>query len=147
MKKIIILLLALSLIYDVAYASYEVKGKGISSTVYSDGKCQTSKSQDEVIYIVDLDNKKVTRTAVLNAGIKDGTLAGMQADNTVYNIVHDDKLLMVMSKKNQNQRIVKAIGMAGLGDGFETIVIGEDFIDTANSKFDYFVLYHYKRTQ
>lgn len=144
MKRIFIIALFFSLFCNVAIASYEVKGKGISSSMYSDGKCETNKSRDEATYIVDLDSKTITRTSVLNADIKDGPFAGLQSDNTVYHIVYNDISSVCMTEANKGKRIIKAIGQAGLGDGFETIVIGEDFIDTCNSKFDYFMLYHYK---
>lgn len=130
------------------FASYEVKGEGVSSVVYGGGKAITSKSADQVVYVVDLENKKVIRTGVFNAGIKEGALAGLQADNTEYQIVYDVKEdLVTRDRSVKPQHIIKAIGQTGALDGFETIVIGDDFITTSNSKFDYFVLYYYKRTQ
>ncbi len=148
MKYIIYLLIIISLTYSTVFASYEVKGKGVSYVMYSGGKATTSKSADEVVYVVDLDGKTVTRTGVFNAGIKEGVLAGLQADNTVYRIVYDqDKDLITRGRNEKSQRIIKAIGQTGALDGYETIVIGEDFITTSNSKFDYFVLYYYKRIQ
>lgn len=147
-RYIICLFFIISLAYSNAFASYEVKGKGVSYVVYSGGKATTSKSADEVVYVVDLDGKTVTRTGVFNAGIKEGVLAGLQADNTVYRIVYDqDKDLITRGRNEKSQHIIKAIGQTGTLDGYETIVIGDDFITTSNSKFDYFVLYYYKRIQ
>ncbi len=118
---------------------FEVKGKSVNSIVYSHGKITKSSGGDEVIYLVDIPSKTVTRTAVLNSGIKEVPLAGLQSDNTVYSILHDEPNWI------SGQRHIKAFGKAGLTDGYETIVIGEDFIVTSNSKADYFVLYYYKR--
>jgi hypothetical protein len=85
---------------------------------------------------------------VFNAGIKEGALAGLQADNTEYQIVYDIKEDMITRDEGgKPQHVIKAIGQTGALDGYETIVIGDDFITTSNSKFDYFVLYYYKRTQ
>ena len=77
-----------------------------------------------------------------------GIGAGLQTDNTVYDIVYDREMTMLdlMQKDvKKPQRVIKAIGRAGSIDGFGTVVIGEDFIITSSSKFDYFVLYYYKR--
>ena len=134
------------LLQGTANASFEVKAKGTSSVVWTGGKAMVEKSNDEVIYLVDPENKKITRPAVLNAGIKEGPLSGLQSDNTVYTIVHDaDTLVTRKDATKRNQRIIKAIGQAGSTDGFETVVIGEDFVTTSSSKWDYFVLYFYKR--
>lgn len=147
MNKVISLILVIMLNCSTVMASYEVKGKAVSSTMYSEGICKTDKSKDEVTYMIDLDNNKITRTSVFNADIKDGPFAGMQPDNTVYHIVYNEVPFITQGESNRGKTLIKAIGQTGAGDGFETIVIGEDFIDTCNSKFDYFMLYHYKRTQ
>lgn len=148
MKYIVCLFIVVLLTCSMAFAApYEVKGQGVTSVVYSEGKAITNKSTDEVVYVVDLENKKITRTGVFNAGIKEGPLAGLQADNTVYQIVYNEDTLMTGRKKEGIQPLIKAMGQTGMGDGYETIVIGKDFITTSNSKFDYFVLYYYKRTQ
>lgn len=147
-KYIICLFFIISLTYSNAFAAYQVKGKGISSVMYYGGKAETSKSSDEVVYIVDLEGKTVTRTGVFNSGIKEGVFAGLQADNTVYQIVYNKEDDLITRGKNEKpQHIIKAIGKTGALDGYETIVIGDDFITTSNSKFDYFVLYYYKRIQ
>lgn len=92
--------------------------------------------------------KKLSEQEFFNAGIKEGALAGLQADNTEYKIVYDVKEDLVTRDRNAKpQHIIKAIGQTEALDGYETIVIGDDFITTSNSKFDYFVLYYYKRTQ
>lgn len=149
MRKLIMCFIFVnSLICSIAFAAYPVKGKGISSVFYGGGKAETSKCNDEVVYVVDLEQKKVTRTAIVNADIKEEPFSGLQTDNTEYQIVYVDNTLITRDEDKGNlQHIIKAIGQTGSGDGIETIVIGEDFIMTSNSKFDYFVLYYYKRVQ
>ena len=148
MKYITCLFFIILLTCSTAFASYEIKGQGITSIVYSGGKAITSKSADEVVYVVDLENKKVTRIGVFNAGIKEGVFAGLQTDNTEYQIIYDvQEDLITRDRSAKPQHIIKAIGQTGALDGYETIVIGDDFITTSNSKYDYFVLYYYKRTQ
>ena len=149
MDKIItsvsLLLLSWILMLPVEAVAFEVKGKGVSSVVWLGGKANVSKCTDEVIYDVDPDNKTITRTAISNNDLKDNPLSGLQSDNTKYKIIYDSETLITRPKAKQGQRVIKAIGQAGMGDGFETIVIGEDFITTSSSKWDYFVLYYYDR--
>ena len=123
-----------------SYQVFEVKGKCINSIVYSKGKITKSSGGDQVTYVVDIPSKTVTRTAVFNSGFKEGPFAGLQVDNTIYTIVLDEPENWL-----SKQRHIKAFGRTGALDGYETIVIGEDFIITSNSKEDYFVLYYYKR--
>ncbi|MCG2713435.1 MAG: hypothetical protein L6308_01125 [Candidatus Omnitrophica bacterium] len=149
MKRYILCLCIILSTYSTAFASYVVKGKGITSVMYIGGKAETSKCNDEVVYVVDLENKIVTRTGVFNADIKEGPVAGLQTDNTVYQIVYDVKEDAILRDKERSkpQHIIKAIGKCGFLEGYETIVIGDDFISTSKSAFDYFMLYYYKRIQ
>ena len=119
---------------------FEVKGRSKNSVMYREGKIEKNAGGDEVTYSVDRPNKKVIRTAVFNAGIKEGVGAGLQSDNTIYSIVYDEDEALT------GKHIIKAIGQAGMGDGFEMIVIDDKNITTSNSKFDYFMLYFYERT-
>ena len=48
--------------------------------------------------------------------------------------------------KRTHQRMIKGFGQVALG-GYEIVVIGDDFITTAKSAMDYFVLYYYKRVE
>lgn len=118
---------------------FEVKGVSKNAIMYREGKIEKISGGDEVTYSVDRPNKKVIRTAVFNAGIKEGILAGLQSDHTIYSIVYDE------DDPFMGKHIIKAIGQAGIGDGFETIVIDDKNITTLNSKFDYFIFYFYER--
>lgn len=132
--------------------AFEVKGKAISTTFCAQGHCETDTCSDEVIYEVNLENSTITRKAVLNKGktVQGTGFGGLQADNTVYNIVYNDKTLIAQKDNSGKsapnmQQIIKAIGKTGTIDGFETVIIGEDFIHTSRSSADYFVIYYYKR--
>ena len=133
----------------MAYA-FEVKAKATSFTLCVAGQCEVSNNNDEVIYEVDEEKSVVIRKAVINASIKDPALGGgLQSDNTSYQIVYDQQTSIVPRKNTKPvlQRIIKAIGQAGMLDGFETIVIGEDFVITSRSTANYFVIYQYKRLE
>lgn len=119
---------------------FEVKGTILDSTFYRHGKTEKDKPGGEVVYQVNVPEKTVVRTAVYNATLPPNEGGGLQSDNTVYTIVHD--LVDLIS----HQRLIKAVGQTALLDGYETIVIGEDFITTSRSSGDYFTLYYYKRT-
>lgn len=123
---------------------FEVKATAVDSVFYRMGKIERDRSGDEVVYQVNLPQKTITRTAVYNKSVKEqmpgSSLGGLESDNTVYQIVHDGIDLAT------HQRLLKAIGQAGSMDGYETVVVGEDFATTSRSAGDYFVLYSYKRT-
>lgn len=121
---------------------FEVRATAVDSTLYRRGKIDRDKPGDEVTYLVKLPEKTVTRTAVYNKNLPKESGGGLQSDNTVYTVIHDaaDPLL-------EGQRIIKAVGQTGSLDGYETVVIGEDFVTTSRSSADYFVLYTYKRTE
>ncbi len=119
---------------------FEAKGTITDSTFYRSGKIEKDKPGGEVVYQVNVPKRIVTRIAVYNTTLPQDQGGGLQSDNTVYNIAHD--FVDVVS----GQRLIKAVGQTGIMDGYETIVIGEDFITTSRSSSDYFVLYSYKRT-
>ena len=139
----LLLLIAGSLWHGVdisqAEDAFEVKCIATDSTFYRRGKIEKDKVGDEVTYLVDITNGTVTRTAVYNKNLPQDQGGGLQSDNSVYKIVQDwhDPLL--------GQRVIKAIGQVAALGGYETIVIGEDFVTTAKSAADYFTLYTYKR--
>lgn len=122
---------------------FEVKATAVDSVFYRMGKIEKDRPGDEVVYLVNLPQKTITRTAVYNKSIKEqmpnSPLGGLEADNTVYQVVYDNIDLA------GGQRLIKAVGQPG-HDGYETIVVGEDFVTTSRSTGDYFVLYSYKRT-
>jgi hypothetical protein len=145
MKNTILILPVIVLFSLNAYA-FEVKAKALSFSLCAEGKCETEKNGDEVIYDVDLEKFIIIRKAVVNYSIKDSALGGgLQSDNTIYKIVHDQKTTFSQGGKPVTQRILKAVGQPGTIDGFETIVIGEDFIITSRSSSNYFVIYQYQR--
>ena len=120
---------------------FEVRATAVDSTFYRAGKIEKDKPGDEIVYKVDIPAKTIIRTAVYNKNISRDHGGGLQSDNTSYTIIHDaiDPLL-------RGQRVIKAFGKTALLDGYEIIVIGEDFVTTSRSSVDYFTLYSYKRT-
>jgi len=46
----------------------------------------------------------------------------------------------------KDQQIIKAIGKTESKDGFEILVIGEDFVFSSRSTKSYIETYHYERT-
>jgi hypothetical protein len=119
---------------------FEVKATIFDSTLYRHGKIEKDKPGGEVVYRVNLPEKTITRTAVYNETIPKDQGGGLQSDNTTYAIIHDGLDLVT------GQRLIKAFGQTALLDGYETIVIGEDFVTTSRSSGDYFAVYDYKRT-
>ena len=122
---------------------FEVRASATDATFYRQGKVEKDKKGDEVVYLVDIPKGIVTRTAVYVKNLDKSAGGGVQSDNSVYTIVHDDPKDMLVN----GQRIIKAVGKVAALDGYETIVIGEDFVTTSKSVADYFVLYYYKRIQ
>lgn len=147
MKKTVqsaILLVATSLTVPLLASAedvFEVRATATDSTFYRMGKIEKDKPGDEVVYRVDVPNKTVTRTGVYNNNLPRDQGGGLQSDNTAYAIIHDslDPLL-------DGQRVIKAFGKTAPMDGYEILVIGEDFVTTSRSSVDYLVLYSYKRT-
>lgn len=150
--KTLILIFILAIAHQ-SVGAFEVKGEAVSTTLCVQGKCETDACNDEVIYEVDTKSSKVIRKAVVNKGINHlpTSLRGLQVDNTIYNIVFDDKTAIGHDEKSipipGSQRVIKAIGQTGWIDGFEIVVIGEYFIHTCRSSNDYFVIYYYKRVR
>ena len=120
-------------------SQFIVKGVALYTTLCREGKCETSKSSDEVVYEVDLSEETFTRKAVVNSG--KSVLSGLQADNTKYMIVFYGRSLLRFDK---NEKLIKGFGKTGR-DGWETVVIGDTFIHTSRSTDDYFLMMYYKR--
>ena len=151
LSRVFPLIVLITMSYQSADA-FEVKGKAISTTFCAQGHCDTDTCSDEVIYEVDLENSIITRKAIVNKGksVQGTRFGGLQADNTVYTILYNDKTLIAREDNSGEstpgvQQVVKAIGKTGTIDGFEMVVIGEDFIHTSRSSSDYFVIYYYKK--
>ena len=137
-----VLLLSSALSY-AAEDVFEVRATSTDSTFYRQGKVEKDKPGDEIVYLVDIPKRIITRTAVYNKNLDKSMGGGLQSDNSVYTIVHDHPKDMLVG----GQRVIKAVGKVGGLDGYETIVIGEDFVTTSKSVGDYFTLYYYKRMQ
>lgn len=124
--------------------AFQIKGKCTgSSTLYLAGSVKSEACDDEVVYEVDPGNKTIIRTSVRSAG------AGLQPDNSIYAIVYDmpNQIIARDGEKRTTQRIIKGFGQISAMGGYEMIVIGDDFISTAKSALDYFVLYYYSRVE
>lgn len=86
-------------------SQFTVKGVALYTTLCREGKCETSKSSDEVVYEVDLSEETFTRKAVVNSG--KGVLSGLQADNTKYMIVFYGRSLLLFDK---SEKLMKGFG-------------------------------------
>lgn len=119
---------------------FEVRAASVNSVTYRGGKVNKGSGGDQVVYSVNIPEKIITRMAVYNKG--NPPIEGIQSDNTVYQIIHDEP-----KDPLSGQRIIKGFGRAGAVDGYETIVIGETFVVTSRSTSDYFALWYYKREE
>lgn len=124
-----------------AWASYEVKGKCLGSSIFfAEGKAERDPCSDEVIYEVIPEQRKIIRKAVISSG------AGLQADNSEYTIVYDAPAQVIPQHgKPSTQHIIKGFGQVAAMGGYEIVVIGDTFIATAKSASNYFTLYYYER--
>lgn len=121
---------------------FEVKAKAVDKIYYQNGKVEKEAWKgDEVTYLVNLPKNLITRTAVYNANMKDDILGGLQSDASEYTIVHNEGPGLGVK-----QHLIKAFGKVGAIDGYETIIIGQDFVTTSRTSGTYFALMHYNRT-
>lgn len=157
-----VLLLLFSLCFVVkAFAEYEVVCREVKSYFIAEGKSQYSKSMYELHFTIDEENKLITRTKVINLKTNE-----VSEDNSQYRIFHNQVgllgyeylgirnpsgvigfILQILDKKPKRikQKIIKAFGQVGLIDGYEILVIGEDFVSQSKSTLDYFVVVYSKR--
>ena len=127
---------------NAVWASYEVKGKCIGSSIFFvEGKAENELCSDEVIYEVIPEESKIVRKAVISKG------AGLQADDSEYVIIYDNPAVELIPRNDKGitQHIIKGFGQVAARGGYEIVVIGDDFITTAKSALNYFVLYYYRR--
>jgi hypothetical protein len=118
---------------------FEVRARATSSMFYKDGRAARNVPGDEVVYLVDLQQRTITRTAFYNRSLDASMGGGLQTDQTTYTIVHEG--LDPIS----GLRVIKAFGRTARTDGYELLVIGERFVESSRSTGDYFVLHHYDR--
>ena len=118
---------------------YEVRARASDSLFFKDGHVARNAPGDEAIYVVDLPRRKVVRTAFYNRSLDPSLGGGIQTDQTVYTIVHDGV------DPVSGQHVIKAFGRTARADGYELLVIGDEFVESSRSTADYFVLHHYDR--
>ena len=119
---------------------FQVTATAKKSYFITDGKVKKDDTAFQAIYEVNLPEKKIKRLAFFNPEIKEGAFAGLRANDMTYDIVHFKHDFM------KDQMIIKGIGMADQDDGFEMIVIGEDFVTNCRSTKAYFEFNFFERT-
>lgn len=141
MRLLLVILCLLISGTNDSWAGYEVKGKCVGSSIFFvEGKAKNEPCSDQVIYEIIPEEKKIIRKAVISS------VAGLQADNSEYVIVYDNpEKLISRNGKGITQHIIKGFGQVAAMGGYEIVVIGDDFITTAKSAMNYFVLYYYNR--
>lgn len=126
--------------------TFEVQATAKSAYFFDNGKLKESVGGDQAVYFVDLPKKTVTRTAVFYVPRKkkkeagDQIIQGLKADSTAYAVVYYKNDFM------KGQLIIKAIGQTASDDGFETLVIGEDFVTSTVSTKGFVTLTYFERT-
>ena len=124
--------------------TFDVKAVSTHSYFIDEGKVKEEDTGDQVVYFVDLPNKKVKRIAVYYAQKKkkkgENVIAsGLHANAIEYAVVHYKFDFM------RNQILIKALAQTQNEDGFETLVIGEDFVASSVSTKGYFTVTYYDR--
>jgi len=166
MKNKICVILFLILIFSLSFltksfAEYEVVCREANSYFITEGKSYYSKGMYELHFTVDEEKKLITRTKVINLKTNE-----ISEDNSKYQIFHNQVeflgyeylgirnpsgvvgfILQILDRKPKaiEQKIVKAFGQVGMIDGYETLIIGEDFVNQSKSTLDYFVVVYSKR--
>lgn len=130
---------------DLPLRSFEVQATSTNAYFIDEGKVKEEDTGDQVVYFVDLPNKTVKRMAVYYAQKKKKkgetvVSAGLHAQPLNYAVVHYQFDFM------KKQRLIKALAQTQNDDGFETLVIGEDFVASSVSTKGYFTVTYYERT-
>jgi len=125
--------------------SFEVRATSTASYFIDGDKIKEEDAGDQVVYFVDLPNKTVKRIAVYYAQKKKKkgepvVASGLHAEPIDYAVVHYKFDFM------RDQILVKALAQTQNNDGFETLVIGEDFVASSVSTKGYFTVTNYERT-
>lgn len=144
-----------------AFAEYEVVCREVNSLFIWGGKPTNEKGQYELHFTVNEENNSITRTKVINLKTNE-----ISEDNSQYKIFHNQVellgyeylgirnpsgfigfVLKILDRnpKRIEQKIIKAVGQVGIIDGYEILVIGEDFVGQSKSTLDYFVVVYSKR--
>ncbi len=125
--------------------SFDVRATSTDSYFIDGDKVKKEDAGDQVVYFVDLPNKKVKRVAIYYAQKKKKkgeavVASGLYTEPVEYAVVHYKFDFM------KNQLLIKALAQTQNEDGFETLVIGEDFVASSISTKGYFTLTYYERT-
>ncbi len=126
------------------FAEYEVVCREVNSLFIWGGKSINERGQYELHFTVNEENNSITRTKVINLKTSE-----ISEDNSQYKIFHNQVELLgyeyfgisnpagfvgfifkILNKnpKRIEQRVIKAVGQVGIIDGYEILVIGEDFV-------------------
>lgn len=125
--------------------SFDVRATSTASYFIDGDRVKEEPSGDQVVYYVDLPNKTVRRVAVYYAQKKKKkgeaiVASGLHAEPIDYAVVHYKFDFM------RDQVLIKALAQTQNNDGFETLVIGEDFVASSVSTKGYFTVTNYERT-
>ncbi|MBP9864849.1 MAG: hypothetical protein KBC91_00450 [Candidatus Omnitrophica bacterium] len=125
--------------------SFDVRATSTASYFIDGDKVKEEDAGDQVVYFVDLPNKIVKRVAVYYAQKKKKkgeavVASGLHAEPIEYAVVHYKFDFM------RDQLLIKALAQTQNNDGFETLVIGEDFVASSVSTKGYFTVTNYERT-
>ncbi len=123
--------------------TFDVRAEAVQSYFIDGDKIKKTGGGDQAIYFVDLPNKIIKRVAVYYARKKksEKILPGLYSKPQEYTLISYKHDFM------KDQLIVKAMAQTeGDDDGFETLVIGEDFVASSISAKGYFTVTYYDRT-
>lgn len=129
---------------DPPLRSFDVRATSTASYFIDGDKVREEAAGDQAVYFVDLPNKKVTRVAVYYAQKKKKkgeaiVASGLHAEPMEYAVVYYKFDFM------RDQVLIKALAQTQNNDGFETLVIGEDFVASSVSTKGYFTVTNYER--
>jgi len=130
---------------DPPLRSFDVRATSTAAYFIDGDKVREEASGDQVVYYVDLPNKTIKRVAVYYAQKKKKkgetvVASGLHAEPIDYAVVHYKFDFM------RDQVLIKALAQTQNNDGFETLVIGEDFVASSVSTKGYFTVTNYERT-
>ncbi len=130
---------------DLPLHSFDVRATSTASYFIDGDKVKEEGHGDQVVYFVDLPNKTVKRVAVYYAQKKKKkgesvVASGLHAEPIDYAVVHYKFDFM------RDQILIKALAQTQNNDGFEILVIGEDFVASSVSTKGYFTVTNYERT-
>ena len=117
----------------------EIKGVSQTSYTFDAGELKRNKGGDRITFFVNMPEKIIRRESFYRSPSGKNTRPLNTQKPIVYDIVYQGR------DPFKKQFIVKAIGKTEDADGFETVVIGEDFIAISRAIEGYFEIYQFKR--